>query len=494
MNKPIKKQVWNNVDAIGLLNGISIWDEQYQKLKYVRLPDESNIELRHKINNFRTNPIEGNIDQQLMRGLANELNLNSYDNNNVSTFVLSRSPFPIEDKRIQDVFVYYQVPNSDIWEELTPQYWSEDVEFNTPTNGFIVWENMYYNNSTENSKTNTYSRLLQVYEDLPHNTRLKITYTIRRFDENDNPYYLKFTDISNKEDPDDVRFIYKKGDTALISELIDHVCVYSLSKIPENFRDRYFESDGKPKDLLFEIQDVIDDVYKTRWKYIKNRNTIWDINTTFASGVIPSFYDIGSDSISTFTDSLIGGVNYYNTALYLKDIDIMYDEVEDIEHWYPVLQPGPFYLHGKKQYLMQNPKHELINFTNNKAPLPSGVKITHYTILNKNTAVINSGYIYNDYDYKITCDDGDYIPNDNIIRKRPHLTLDKGFEIILDNNEYMIDYDDRIIYSKGITSAMLYWDEVDIPDKVTIVDKFVDMNPINDTELSYDSYFITITE
>ena len=84
-SRPIKKPVWNNIDAIGLLNGISIWDEQYQKLKYVRIPDETNIELRHKINNFRDNPVDGTIDQQLIIGLANELNLDSYKTLNVNT-------------------------------------------------------------------------------------------------------------------------------------------------------------------------------------------------------------------------------------------------------------------------------------------------------------------------------------------------------------------------------------------------------------------------
>ena len=53
MAKPIKKPVWNNSDAFGLINGIGTWDNNYLKLKYVRLPDETNIQLGHKINRVR---------------------------------------------------------------------------------------------------------------------------------------------------------------------------------------------------------------------------------------------------------------------------------------------------------------------------------------------------------------------------------------------------------------------------------------------------------
>ena len=156
MPKPIKKQVWNNVDAFGLLNGISTWDENYLNLKYVRIPGESNIELRHKLNKFseEQSPLYGNLNQELIIGLANELGLDSYNIIEQTSFDLNYVPFPYGAKGEQDIWVYYQEPNMDTWTEITPQLWSEDVETSMPTSGFIVWEDSYFNTSNDSTKTN----------------------------------------------------------------------------------------------------------------------------------------------------------------------------------------------------------------------------------------------------------------------------------------------------------------------------------------------------
>ena len=494
MPKPIKKPVWNNVDAIGLINGISIWDDQYQNLKYVRLPDESNIELRHKINNFRDNPIDGSIDQQLITGLANEFNLMSYDILNVSTFNLTRLPHPQGQQGDQDVFVSYQIPNTTGWITMTPQWWSEDLESMTPTSGFTIWEDGYYTHNDLNSKSNMYSRILQVFEPLPDLTKLKIVYSIKQYDERDNFSYINYTDMSNPYNVNDTSFIYRKGYDITEPDLSGMASAYSLSNIPDNFYHNYFDDDGKGTDKLYEIRDKIDKLYRQRWHQIEDRKTIWDINLNYSSGTIPSFYDVEFnttiDEYDSFVTNLTGGVNYYNTALYVKDVDIVIDDETDEEHWYPVLQPGPLYVNGAKHYLMENPQSATIDLTYGSGVLPSGVKIQHHTILE--TAVVDQPeYIYTDYDYSVAYSGGIHNPNQTIARYRPYLTSEKGFEIILQPNEYSIDYDNDLIYSNGLNSCVLYWDEVDVPDRVTIATTGTDLNPINDTELGYDSYFIT---
>jgi len=493
MPKPIKKPVWNNVDAVGLINGISIWDEQYQNLKYVRLPDESNIELRHRINNFRDNPVDGTIDQQLIIGLSNEFNLTSYDMLNVTTFNLSRVPVPQGPKDTQDIFVYYQEPNASGWTEMTPQWWSESLEDTTPTSGFTVWEDGYYNTNDTDSKSNTYSRVLQVFEDLTDLTKIKIVYSIKQYDENNNVSYISYTDMSNPYDINDVRFIYRKEYAVTEADLATMPAAYSLSTIPDEFYARYFDTDGVGTDKLYMIRDKIDKLYRQRWNQIEDRKTVWDINLNYSSGTIPSFYDVAFDTTVSgyidYTKNLTGGVNYYNTALYVKDIDVVPDG--DDEHWYPVLQPGSMYVSGTKHYLMENPQSDSLDLSTGSGILPSGVKIQHHTILETDVGKTQPEYIYEDYDYNINLSDGVYIPNETIARYRPYLTSEKGFEIILQSGEYSIDYDTDTIYSSGITNCVLYWDEVDVPDKVTIETVFTDLNPINDTNLGYDSYFIT---
>ncbi len=494
MPKPIKKPVWNNIDAIGMLNGISTWDENYLNLKYVRLPNESNIELRHRINNFNDNPVEGTIDQQLITGLANELNLTSYNTLNVNTFNLTRTPHPIGNSGVQDIFVYYQIPNSETWNELTTQYWGTDIENTTPTSGFIVWEDAYYATNNLSSKSNNYSKLLQIYSDLPDNSRLKIQYTIIQYDEDDNEVQHKFTDMSNKFDSTDTRFVIRRQYDPTISDLTSKPVAYSLAHIPDNFKSKYYNSDGKAGDLMYEIQDKIDDVYSCRWDNIKDRNTIWDINTNFASGTIQSYYDtqfdVDLDGYNTLKESLTGGLNYYNTALYLRDIVVV--SSGENENWYPVLTPGPCYINGTNHYLMENPNSVVLDLSSGSGTLPSGCKIQYHTILDMSTTTPVSGYIYSDYDYKIAYNGGYHNSTPLIARKRPYLNSNMGLDISLNLTEYNIDYDNNIIYANGISTCVLYWDAVDVPSGVIINTAFTDLNPLNDTALGFDSYFLTL--
>jgi len=502
MGKPIKKQVWNNVDAIGLINGISTWDDDFLNLKYVRIPGESNIDLRNKINKFSDdqNPITGNIDQQLIIGLANELGLDSYSITNKTTFDLSRFPMPIGDVNVQDINVYYQLPNTDTWVEITPQLWGSDVKDVTPTTGFIVWEDVYYSESLTTTKTNNYSRLLQIYDDLPDQTRIKAVYNIQQVDEDNNRITLQFTDMSNPNNTLDTRFIYRKGYDITPSGLATMPVVYDLSNIPTNFSG-YYNSNGTATDLLYRVKDKIDSVYRHRWDEVSDRKTIWDINLNFSEGTIPSFYDMPFETPSAAStnieNNLTGGVSYYNTSLYIKDIDVVKVSGE-IDKWYPVMQPGPFYVDGSKYYLMENASGEYISFSGGMTTLPSGIEIYHKVILDTSTSVPNIGYIYDDADYELNFVDnelvisGTYILNDGIARKRAYLTSNMGYDLTLASGEYMIDYASGVIYSSGIVEGVLYWDDVIVPENVIIESTTFDLNPLNDTSLGYDDYFLTI--
>ena len=497
MPRPIKKQIWNNIDAIGLLNGISIWDDNFQNLKYVRIPDETNIELRHKINNFNSNPIRGKINEQLMIGLANELNLDSYSLEKQTSFALTRTPIAVDDIGVQDIFVYYRLAGSVHWNDLSPQLWSASVQNTVPTSGFMVWEDSYYTDDTNtNSKNNTYSNLIEIYQDLPHMTDIKIVYSIRVRDIDDNEIIEKFTDINNSTDPSDHSYTIIKPYDPTMSDLLNHAVVYNMGDIPVNYSGHYYDTDGKAKNSLYEIQDLIDDKYRTRWINISDKNTVWDINTNFVDGVIPSFYDegfnVGSGDYIELANNLTGGVAYHNTSLYITGVHS--EVINNIEHWYPIVQSGPFYVSGNSYYLMNNTKNIQLDLTSGSGVLPSDIKLQHHIILDTNTSIINSGYIFDDYDYPILYDSGIHQIHDTIARRKSYLTPDMGFTSTINSGEYAIDYNTNTIYANSITDCILYWDEVDTRSDVIIKDQMLDLNPINDINLQFNSYFITVTE
>lgn len=493
--KPTKKQVWNNIDAIGLMNGISTWNDNYLTLKYVRIPGESNIELRHKINSFldTNNPLYGSIEQELIIGLANELGLDSYNIMEQKTFTLTRLPYPSGAVGVQDIFVYYQEPGLDTWTPILPQYWSQDVENNIPSSGFIVWEDSYYSSTRDLSKkTNNYSKLLQLYKtDIPDNSRLKIEYSVPFYDENDNMILKLFTDTSNPNNLKDKRYYYYNSYSYNESDLLTKPCVYTLDNIPDSLKYYYFDNNNRPTSLLYSLREKVDSVYRHRWNNIADRKTIWDIGTNFGSGCIPSFCD-ESVSNSEFKNYRTGGHNYHNTSLYIKDIDVIIDN--DDEYWYPILQPGKFYYNGSNYYLMDNPVKHSIDLTSNSGVLPSGINICHKMIMYKTNNLTISGNIFDDVDYILDFDDvTDLTLNSRVARKRQYLTsAENGFQTILSSGEYMIDYNNNIIYSSGLTNCTIYYDNTLIPSGVVIQSPNLDLNPLNDTNFGFDKYFITI--
>jgi len=82
----------------------------------------------------------------------------------------------------------------------------------------------------------------------------------------------------------------------------------------------------------------------------------------------------------------------------------------------------------------------------------------------------------------------------NIARKKAYLSPDMGFNTSLNYNEYSIDYKNRLIYSNGLTNCVLYYDNVIVPEMVTIRKSTFDLNPLNDTKIGYDEYFLVVGE
>ena len=175
MPQPIKKQVWSTIDVAGLLNGISIWDEQFKNLKYVRRPFDTTIDIRNKIYELHEHPVCVN-NQGIVNGLSIEFGYEPYNVTNKHIFFLQNEPLPYGSSDTQDIFVYYRIQGSDTWIELSPQNWTSS------TSGFIVWQNERYNN-IPNIKNFTYSNILEIFSDLPDNTEIKVKYKISIFED-----------------------------------------------------------------------------------------------------------------------------------------------------------------------------------------------------------------------------------------------------------------------------------------------------------------------
>lgn len=514
MSKPIKKQKWNNLDAFALLNNIATWDKDYINLKYVRLPDESNVQLRKKILDYRKNPADGVDSQSLINGLSNELGLNPYNVIEKTTFDLTRFPFPSGEKETQDIYLYYQPPDDSGWYEITPQLWNSgfytDLDHTIPqSSGFIVWEDSYYTETIETKKTNNYSSLLTVLTPLPDESRIKVKYNTKLYDENNNLTPKLFTDMSNPYDVNDDHFIYRIGSGICSSDFDDKVITYHLDNMSDYVSGMYYTDNGVATGKLYTLLNVIDNNYRHRWKDVKNNDSIWDVNEDYSKGTIPSFYDTSfiikqtEDELST--DNFNGGIDYQDPVLTLKNIERQMDG--SIEHWYPVLEPGYFYVDGVKYQLMENPLFYDVEIERastiglqDSGLLPSGIQRWHKPILIRDS-VIESGYIHKAYNYPITYSYFDSTDGasgylhwpSGIYRHRPYLTNDMGYDLELASGEYNIDYETNIMYCSGLPdNCKIIWDNINISSGCLCTGIFTDLNPLNGENIQYSKYFFII--
>lgn len=493
--KPVKKLKWTNIDAFALLNGISTWDKNYLNLKYVRLPNETNIELRDKINRMRHNPVTGTSLQDLINGLSNELLYESYNTIKKSSFSLTRTPWPSGYIDQQDIWVSYQIPGETTWNDISPQLWASGCE-TTPISGFIVWENSYFQDDVSNTyKSHNYSQLLTIFNDVPDKSKIRTTYYVKSFDIENNEVHKLFTDISYNDNDE---FMYRLPYPITSGDLTTKIVAYNIDNIPVGLSGFYYDSNGAATNNLYKIRDIIDKNYRHKWKDIKNNETIWDVHKDYSLGTIPSFYDTHLSVTTSGSINLTGGIEYQYPTLYIQNIDIQTSD--NNEYWYPVLSCGNLYCSGIPYILMENPEYASVLFSGGYSTLPSGIKRWH------NITMLESGYMssYTSdfiiplHNYKIPYktnfinDISGYFISDYVYRKRPYLNSNMGYEISLEDKEYMIDFDNSIIYSSGIDSVGLFWDNTDIPSGHICNDAACDLNPLNETNTYYNKYFIVI--
>ena len=511
MSRPIKKSKWTNLDAFGLINGVATWDKNYINLKYVRRPGESNLDLRQKINNRRHNPALGVSLHDLVNGLANELNLEPYNMKDKTSFTLSRIPHPSGDVGVQDISVFYKEKNSGVWHKITPQVWSSgyytDESQETPVEpGFIVWENGYYKDSLEvTTKTSDYSDLLTIISDIPDESKLKVIFYNKQFDIDNNQTVELFTDVSNELDELDDRLIYRKSFVIDSGNFNDRAVAYHLDDLSDYVSGQYFNDNGTATGKLYRVRDIIDEKFRHRWKDIRTNDTIWDVHRDYSRGTVPSFYDtpfvipITQDELNT--NNFNGGIEYQDSVLSFHDIRIEQDG--DVEHWWPVLQPGKFYVDGRPYMLMENPQFydvEIEDASSGQLP-PSGIDRWHHAIVTTESS-IESGYIHETYNYPIqysypysTEASGTLHTSPNILRRKPFVTNDMGYDLQLNSGEYYIDFDgdNPVIVGSGLPDNLkIIWDQIEVASGVVCTGIFSDLNPLNELNIPFNKYFFVL--
>lgn len=506
MTAPIRKPIWTNLDAFGLMNGLSIWDENYRKLLYVRKPFETNLDLRDRILNSHDYKPDVN-KQGIVNAINSEFNMEAYNTIKRTIFEFSRTPIPSGAKFVQDIFGYYK-DVSGVWQSIGPQVWNENYSTAKANQvGFIVWQQDKYLN-IEGHKNYRYSNLVEILRPLDNNTQIKFEYYIEVKDEFNVSSLYKFTDMNNQENTLDNRFTYTTPKIDL--SISGNAIVYNLNDIPENLMSLYYEADGYPKEQLYRIKEYINKKFKHTWSEITNKSCIWDVQSSYGSGQIPSFYDAispeNSVSASIYYSGLTGGIESLSYSLYPGVVEAISG---DSNIWYMKIHPGQFYINGIPFYYFESPKIEYLTLnlvtTGDysglySGVLPSGVQRGSHTILSK------SGYFGDTYysnfprhpslsgvwedTYYNTGLDGDKLWSD-IYKRIPFLKSPTGLNLEIEPGRYSLDFNSGFIYlnvpDSSFNKAMLIYEEALTPSGSYLP---YDLNPLNEQNLTFEKFFM----
>ena len=504
MPKPIKKQTWSNIDVFGLLNGLTVWDDQYKSLKYVRKPYENNLEIKSRIHS--SHDYTPDVDKQgLLNGISNEFDLVPYNTIKKTTFELTNIPMPSGAIGVQDISGYYMDSSGD-WVSLFPQVWSDTYAVaKADGHGFIVWQNTRVANIS-GYKNYSYSNHVEVFKILPDYTEVKFEYYIESIDADNNIELIRYTDMNTQTDEDDTRFTYRYPETN--PSLTDNIVAYTLEDIPSGISDAYYydTNTGMARSFLYSLKDFITSNYRHTWNKAKNGSVIWDVHKNYGSGEIPSFYDAeapyncGRSGI--LYNGFRGGVDSLSYAAYPEK---MVEQSGESQSWYLKVYPGQLYIDGIRYYYFEKPQVSQINFSAVsglfEADIPSGLQRGMYTIMaksgyydgyfNQPKDVYLSG-MYEDYSY-FTGADGDNSWA-NVYRKRPYVTTIKGgIDLELEFGQYNIDYRTGKIYTKlptGFEEATMIWDNLLTPSGFSLP---YDFNPLNEQNLSFEKFFVYLS-
>ena len=504
MSKPVARQVWSNIDVFGLLNGMGIWDEQYKNLKYVRKPFDTGLGMRNAIY-ANHDDIPGIDKQGIINALSNEFGLTPYNVESKTIFELTYDPVPTGVIHTQDISGYYRNPGETGWFPLTPQIWSDQHQtYKSSSAGFIVWQNERFNN-VAGYKNFTYSNTVEVLEDLTDEVELKFIYYHKAVDEYNKEYLIQFTDMNNPSDSTDTRFTYRKPVTR--PSLSGQVVIYTLDDIPEHiYSGYYYDADTTmAKDFLYAIRRKLDEKFKHKWKDIRDGTSIWDIHKHYGSGHIPSFWDAvapfplalsPAGTYITNNELYKGGVEEFSDSLYM--VEIVEEEDNGRNHWYPRVYPGRFYLNGIPYYLFQEPETSYIDFVDGEGTLPTGLLRGAHCILMSSgyydetfnsIDTLVSGKIYEDHSYPLG-ENGQNLTQ-NIYRHRPYIVSSQGYNVPLEETEYQINFETGTIYASGISASTCLVYETALEPSGSII--YQDINPMNDSNITFDKYFLYLS-
>lgn len=501
MAKPIKRHTWSNIDAFGLLNGLTTWNDQFTSLRYVRKPFDNSLSLKDRI--YRCHDYPADVDKQgLLNAISNEFSLTPYNVKSKTIFELTNSPIPSGDINTQDISGYYKSGSS--WVSLGPQVWSN--EYNAASSGFIVWELSRFSN-VSGVKNFGYSNIAEVITELPDETEVKFEYYVRHKDSDNNVELVRFTDMNVYTDSNDDRFTYRAPKTSGF-DLSNEVVVYTLDDIPTEINSGYYyNTDGSAKDFVYQLKNYINKKYRHTWGSMKDGSCVWDIQSNYGSGHIPSFYDAEAPNNTTINDIVysgyVGGIEQLSYSLYPETI------VNNSGNWYLKIYPGKFYINGIPFYCFESPIKEVLVtslVTSGEysglysVTIPSELSRGAYTILavsgyfDKYQSNPPSQYLSGIYeDYKYPTGSGNELAKSSLIyRRRPHLTSSKGLDITLNSQEYYIDHDNSILYLNNVGGSSLLNHEIIYETSLVPTGHYLnyELNPLNSTGTYLDKFFL----
>ena len=202
-------QVWNQYDEFGLMAGLGHWTEDGKSLKFVRLPGETNIELRNRIlksYGATRDKLINSSHQGLVNAISRDLGLETYVIKDKNIFYLSQEPHPTG-----QIKVYVSGVSDTDWAEWTPQIRSSGYQ-NAVDNsgsypsGWIVWNLPDYSgdNHIHNGE---YTQILEFINYLEDKDEVRVEYEILdRYDERGNTVMKLVSDFDNHDNRDDDRF------------------------------------------------------------------------------------------------------------------------------------------------------------------------------------------------------------------------------------------------------------------------------------------------
>lgn len=385
--RPVK--IWNAFDEFGLLNGLGHWSADGQSLEYIRYPGETNKQLRARTKEAAL--YKGNATiQGMINNISRDLGISAsgagllprYNSETKTIYYLSEKPYPGP----SGIRVY--ASNSGTWssaDEITPQVRTSG--YASAVTGWIVWNlpdydpknipdglpgsSGWYSAMGISGYSNTvkYGEYTQVLEfisgSIPDtNYRVRVDYQVQTGTNKFGAPVLNWrSDFSHSGDLTDTRFVAKYSDLPTVSGdyqtfISGHVAVYSaMDLISSPISGYYYYDTGKARDRLIKLKYAIDENYPLTWGRFKYDIGRWDQLERASIGNIPSFHD---SALPTTNMDIYNGSKY---GVDLDVVDIYMTASGARDAWYPVFEPGEFYISNNRYYMFAKLTSENLTLT-----------------------------------------------------------------------------------------------------------------------------------